>query len=159
MISLFFYGRSTRIVRHDYVFDNGFPLLSVGHCFLNSPIHSVFRSNLNVQFAIQLNDTLVADLDCADDICFFEDYQGKAEELLDRVTICDAKTSLLIKANNPKTLNSNYSKKLTNSGEGVENVQNFSYLRSTVTIDHDITPEICSRIGRATTSRENSNKI
>ena len=68
-------------------------------------------------FGIRLDDTIVADLVVADDVCLLEDDRKKSEELLDWVTKWAAKTGVLINVSTAKALKTNDIKKLTYNGE------------------------------------------
>ena len=80
------------------------------------------------QFGKELDDTLVANLDFADDICSLGDYLVKAWKLLDFELQRAAKAGLLINVDKTQALNTNDSKNLTYNREKVEIVQNCCHL-------------------------------
>ena len=107
------------------------------------------------ELGIQLVDVTIPDFDFADDICLLEDDPGKAQELLDLITHFAAKTGLTINVKKTKTMTNVENFKLYLDKEHLEQVENFIYLGSTITINNDCTPEIESRIKKAIGNSKN----
>ena len=111
-------------------------------------------------FGIQLEETLITDLDFADDIALLEDNINLAQDFLD--SVCHTAAAAGLEANIPKTKVLAYHDdevQITCHNTVLQNVPYFPYLGSNVTVDMDITPEIRSRIAKATGNASRLNKL
>ena len=108
---------------------------------------------------IQL-ETLITDLDYADDICLLEDNSADAQALLDRVLSAAVEVGLKINAGKTKCMLSRLEpSSIYCNGCALDNVAEFDYLGSRISHNGDISSEIQHRIARATANACQLNKF
>ena len=113
----------------------------------------------NDNVGVSLDDTIIADLDFADDICLMDDNGNDAQRLLDNVARNAAAVGLYLNVGKTKFCSQDINQKFHVYGEELERVEDFTYLGSKIQPDGNVTSEIKARIGKAAGSFKNLKNI
>ena len=113
----------------------------------------------NDNVGVSLDDTIIADLDFADDICLMDDNGNDAQRLLDNVAKNAAAVGLYLNVGKTKFCSQDINLKFHVYGEELERVEDFTYLGSKIQPDGNVTSEIKARIGKAAGSFKNLKNI
>ena len=111
------------------------------------------------RLGIALDETSVAELICADDICLLEDNRPDAQRLLTKITEKAALIGFQINISKTKFCSRDPTQTFQIDGEDIEMMENFNYFGSKIQPDGNISPEIKSRIGKAAGSFKNMKNV
>ena len=100
-------------------------------------------------------NTILEDLDFADDICLLSTTRANMQNKTSRLHETALSVGLKINAQKTKIISLNYKtskQPITLKGDNIEEVENFTYLGTNISLDNGTSKDIMARINKARTS-------